>query len=391
VSSLDLVIAVVVVAYAVSGYLQGFVVNLVATAGLVLGGLGAIWVVPHLLDRQNGTLTTSLLALGLVIGAAAIGQAIGTYIGTDLRGGLTAGPLRTVDAVGGAALSVVGVLIASWALGYAVSGTSIPWLAKAARDSTVLAKVNDVMPSTATDTLRAFSRTLDANLFPRYIDPFADEEIAAVGPPDAATLSQPGVQQASRSVVKIVGSAECGRGIEGSGFVYAPGRVMTNAHVVAGVDQPVVTVEGERRLDGRVVVFDPELDLAVIATDDLGVPALRFDTQGTAGQEAAVLGYPENGPFDARAARIRSQLTLRSPDIYDRGQVLREAFSVRSLVRSGNSGGPLVSTEGTVLGVIFAASISDSSTGYAVTAEQAQDDARAGRSATQQVDTGRCA
>jgi S1-C subfamily serine protease len=255
----------------------------------------------------------------------------------------------------------------------------------------VLAKVNDVMPSTATDTLRAFSRTLDANLFPRYIDPFADEEIAAVGPPDAATLSQPGVQQASRSVVKIVGSAECGRGIEGSGFVYAPGRVMTNAHVVAGVDQPVVTVEGERRLDGRVVVFDPELDLAVIATDDLGVPALRFDTQGTAGQEAAVLGYPENGPFDARAARIRSQLTLRSPDIYDRGQVLREAFSVRSLVRSGNSGGPLVSTEGTVLGVIFAASISDSSTGYAVTAEQAQDDARAGRSATQQVDTGRCA
>ena len=97
-SSLDLVIAVVVVAYAVSGYLQGFVVNLVATAGLVLGGLGAIWVVPHLLDRQNGTLTTSLLALGLVIGAAAIGQAIGTYIGTDLRGGLTAGPLRTGDA-----------------------------------------------------------------------------------------------------------------------------------------------------------------------------------------------------------------------------------------------------------------------------------------------------
>lgn len=390
-SSLDLVIALAVVAYGVSGYVQGLVVNLVATTGLVLGGLGAIWVVPHLLDRQTGSLTTSLLALGIVIGAAAIGQAIGTYIGTDLRGGLTAGPLPALDAIGGAVLSVVGVLIASWALGYAVSGTSIPWLATAARDSTVLRAVDGVMPSAATDTLRSFSRTLDANLFPRYIDPFADEKIAAVGPPDAATLARPGIRKASRSVVKILGSAECGRGIEGSGFVYAPGRVMTNAHVVAGVSRPVVTVGGERRLDGRVVLFDPELDLAVIATDRLGVPALDFDTDGTAGQEAAVLGYPENGPFDARAARIRSQLTLRSPDIYDHGQVLREAYSVRSLVRSGNSGGPLVSADGEVLGVVFAASISDSSTGYAVTAKQAQAGARRGASATRAVDTGRCA
>ncbi len=390
-SSLDVVIVLLLVVYAISGYVQGFVVNLVATAGLVLGGVGAIWLVPRLLDRQDPSLTTSLLALGLVIGAAAIGQAVGTYIGTDLRGNLTASPLRAVDALGGAALSVVAVLVASWALGYAVSGTSIPWLAKAARDSTILAKVDGVMPGAATDTLRAFSRTLDANLFPRYIDPFADEKIQAVGAPDDAVLSQPGVREASRSVVKILGDAECGRGIEGSGFVYAPGRVMTNAHVVAGVDDPVVTVEGDRRLDGRVVVFDPELDLAVIATDDLGVPALDFDLGGASGQEAAVLGYPENGPFDARAARIRSQLTLRSPDIYDRGQVLREAFSVRSLVRSGNSGGPLVSTDGDVLGVIFAASVSDSSTGYAVTAEQAQDDAREGERATQAVDTGRCA
>lgn len=390
-STLDVVIAVVVLAYAVSGYVQGFVVNLVATAGLVLGGIGAIWLVPYLLDRQDPSLTTSLLALGLVIGSAAVGQAVGTYVGTDLRGGLVGGPLRAVDAACGAVLSVVAVLVASWALGYAVSGTSIPYLANAARDSTVLARVDAVMPQAATDTLRSFSRTLDANLFPRYIDPFANEEITAVGPPDAATLGLPGVREASRSVVKIVGSAECGRGIEGSGFVYAPGRVMTNAHVVAGVDEPVVTVGGDRRVDGRVVLFDPELDLAVIATGDLGVPALDFDTSGTAGQEAAVLGYPENGPFDARAARIRTQLTLRSPDIYDRGQVMREAFSVRSLVRSGNSGGPLVSTDGDVLGVIFAASVSDSSTGYAVTAEQAQDGAREGASATEAVDTGRCA
>lgn len=390
-SSLDVIIVIVVLAYAVSGWVQGFVVNAIATAGLVCGGLLAIWFVPRIIENRDPSLTSSLLALGIVIGAAAIGQAIGTYVGTDVRGNLHQSPLRRVDAAGGATLSIVAVLVASWALGYAVSGTSIPYLAKASRDSTLLAAVDSVMPRGATDTLRTFSRTLDQNLFPRYIDPFADEDITAVGPPDEKTLALPGVRSASRSVVKILGSAECGRGIEGSGFVYADGRVMTNAHVVAGVEEPTVSVDGQDARRGRVVVFDPELDIAVIATDDLGVPNLRFDTGGSAGQESAVLGYPENGPFDARAARIRNQLTLRSPDIYDRGTVLREAFSVRSLVRSGNSGGPLVSTDGEVLGVIFAASVSDSSTGYAVTAEQVADDARAGIRATDAVDTGRCA
>lgn len=390
-NTLDVVLVVVLLAYAISGYVQGFVVNLVATFGLVAGGLLAIWAVPRVLSQAQGDLTTSLLALGIVVGSAAIGQAIGTYIGTDLRGGLRTSGSRAVDAAGGGVLSVVAVLVAAWALGYAVSGTSLPYLSGAVRDSAILGRVNDVMPQRATDTLRAFSRTLDSNLFPRYIEPFQNEQITAVGPPSDETLDQAGVREARDSVVKIVGAAECGRGIEGSGFVYAPGRVMTNAHVVAGVDRPTVTVQDERRVPGRVVLFDPELDIAVIATDELGVPELEFDLGGAAGQSAAVLGYPENGPFDARAARIRSQLTLRSPDIYDRGEVLREAFSVRGLVRSGNSGGPLVSPEGDVLGVIFAASISDSATGYAVTAEQVQDNADEGETARRAVDTGACA
>ncbi len=389
-SSLDVVIVVILAAYAISGYIQGFVVNLVATIGLVAGGLLAMVVVPRLLSQDTPSLTTSLLALGLVIGAAACGQAIGTYVGTDLRGGLRSGPVRALDAVGGGVLSTIAVLVASWALGYSVSGTSIPYLAMAARESAILGRVDSVMPRVATDTLRAFNRTLDANLFPRYLDPFDSEEITAVGPPTDSTLDIPAVRDAGRSVVKIIGVAECDRGIEGSGFVYASGRVMTNAHVVAGVDEPFVTV-GDRRVPSRVVLFDPELDLAVLATEDLGVPELRFDTRGRAGDAAAVLGFPENGPFDARSARIRSQLTLRSPDIYDRGEVLREAFSLRGLVRSGNSGGPLVSTNGDVLGVIFAASVSDSSTGYAVTAEQASKDARAGVRADDAVDTGSCA
>ena len=389
-NSLDLLIVLVLVAYAISGYFQGFVVNLIATLGLLLGGLLAVAVVPKVLSGSTPTLTTSLIALGAVIGAAAIGQGIGTYVGTDLRDGLTWRPLRWVDAVAGSVLSMVAVLCAAWALGYSVSGTSIPYLSTASRDSAILDRVDNVMPSRASSALQAFNEVLDASLFPRYIDPFENEEIKAVAPPDRSTLASDGVRGAAGSVVKILGEASCQRGIEGSGFAYAKDRIMTNAHVVAGVTDPVVVI-GSRRLDSEVVVFDPELDVAVLRVDGLDLEPLDFDSSGGEGDSAAILGFPENGPFDARAARIRSEIDLRSPDIYDRGSVVRETFSIRGLVRSGNSGGPLVSETGDVYGVIFAASVTDSSTGYALTAEQVAADARKGRSSTREVSTGRCA
>lgn len=389
-NSLDVVIVAILLAYAVSGYFQGFLVNLVATAGLLVGGLAALALVPRLLSGDMPTLSSSLLALGLVIGAGAVGQAVGTLVGSSLRRGLTWQPLRSLDAVGGSVLSIVAVLCASWALGYSVSGTSIPYLSTASRDSTILEKVDGVMPARATSVLRSFNEVLDSNLFPRYIDPFEPEDITQVEPPDATTLASPGVRRARDSVVKILGQARCDRGIEGSGFAYAEGRIMTNAHVVAGVSRPSIVVDG-RTVPARVVLFDRDLDVAVLAVQGLDLDALSFDTGGKAGQPAAVLGYPQNGPFDARAARIRNQIRLRSPDIYDRGQVVRETFSVRGLVRSGNSGGPLVSESGEVLGVVFAASVSDASTGYALTADQVADDARRGARATAEVSTGDCA
>ena len=389
-NSLDLILILILLAYAVSGYVQGFVVNLIATVGLLVGGLLALAIVPKVLSGNTATVSSSLLALGLVVGAAAIGQGIGTYVGTDLRNGLKWKPLRWVDAVGGSLLSMVAVLCAGWALGYSVSGTTIPYLSTASRDSVILDRVDSVMPARATSVLRSFNEVLDANLFPRYIDPFESENIKPVGPPDTATLTSPGVRKASGSVVKILGQASCQRGIEGSGFAYSAGRIMTNAHVVAGVENPSVVINGQRS-SARVVLFDRKLDVAVLAVDGTGLRPLDFDTTGETGQDAAILGYPENGPFDARAARIRSEMRLRSPDIYDKGQVVRETFSVRGLVRSGNSGGPLVSTDGDVLGVIFAASVTDKSTGYALTASQVADDARAGIDATSTVSTGGCA
>jgi S1-C subfamily serine protease len=165
---------------------------------------------------------------------------------------------------------------------------------------------------------------------------------------------------------------------------------MTNAHVVAGVDRPDVIV-GDREVRATVVYYNPDIDIAVLAVDGLQGRPLRFDRDGRAREAAAVLGYPQDGPYDVQAARIRGEQRLRSPDIYGDGTVVREVYSLRSLVRPGNSGGPLVSSAGRVLGVIFAASVTDTATGYALTADQVAQAAAQGLMNRSAVDTGSCA
>jgi S1-C subfamily serine protease len=164
---------------------------------------------------------------------------------------------------------------------------------------------------------------------------------------------------------------------------------MTNAHVVAGVGSPKVQVNG-KSYDGTVVLFDPSVDIAVLYVPNLDIQPLVFDESGKADAPAVVLGYPENGPFNAEPARIRSEERLRGPDIYGDRTVTRRAFSIWASVRPGNSGGPLLSSKGTVYGVVFAASVEDNRTGYVLTAGQVAPDAAAGAKATQEVSTRTC-
>jgi S1-C subfamily serine protease len=246
------------------------------------------------------------------------------------------------------------------------------------------------MPTDAVQALNSFNDVVGASFFPRYLEPFAKERIADVGPPPGRIGRDPDVQRAQQSVLKVRGENNCERGVEGTGFLYAPRRVMTNAHVVGGVDNPVV-VDGERELPAEVVYYNPDIDIAVLAVDGLDGPTLRFDRNGAPRQAAAVLGYPQDGPYDVQAARIRAEQRLRSPDIYNEGTVIREVYSIRALVRPGNSGGPLVSSAGRVLGVIFAASVTDENTGYALTTDQVGPAAAEGLARTDPVDTGRCA
>lgn len=386
---LDWFLVVLVIAYAVSGYWQGFITGAFATAGLLLGGLLGIWLAPSLLGDIAPALWVSLAALFVVLICASFGQAVLQYGGTRLRNRIRWQPVRALDAVGGAALSVVAVLVVAWALGVAVSGASLPGVSKQVRDSDVLSRVDEVMPTRAVSALNSFNDVVGSSFFPRYLEPFAPERIIEVGPPPGRIGRDADVRAAEASVLKVRGENSCNRGVEGTGFLYSPTRLMTNAHVVAGVVDPVVVVE-DQEVPATVVYYDEDLDVAVLAVDGVDRPFLPFGG-GKEGQAAAVLGYPEDGPYDVQAARIRGEQRLRSPDIYGEGTVIREVYSIRSLVRPGNSGGPLVSGAGQVLGVIFAASVTDDDTGYALTADQVKEPAARGVTSDREVSTGSCA
>lgn len=385
---LDWCLVLIALAYALSGYWQGFITGSFATVGLIVGGLLGIWLAPHILGEASPSLWVSLAALFVVLVCASFGQAFLQYGGSRVRDRITWQPVRALDAIGGAALSVVAVLVVTWMLGVAVSGSRIPGIGPLVRESKVLTAVNEVMPSQAQGAMRGFDKVVGSSFFPRYLEPFAPERIVEVAPAPGNVVRDPEVEKAELSVFKIRGNNRCGDGIEGTGFLYSPHRLMTNAHVVAGVTEPHVRV-GTKNLPATVVYYDSDTDVAVLDVDIDG-PVVHFSQDGKAGQPAVVLGYPNDGPFDAQPARIRSVQRLRSPDIYGRGTVSRQVFSLRGKVRPGNSGGPLVSRDGKVLGVIFAASVSDPSTGYALTADQVGKAATRGLQARSKVSSGNC-
>ena len=387
---LDWILVVVVVAYAVSGYWQGFIAGAFATVGLVAGGIFGIWLAPKLLGDVQPSFWVSIGAIFVVLLAASLGQAVLQHVGARVRAAIRWQPVRVLDAIGGAALSVCAVLVVLWMLGVAVSGASIPGVTAEVRSSTVLKKVNAVMPTVAQRALGAFNNVVGSSFFPRYLEPFAPEQILTVPPAPAGVARDPEILQAANAVYKIRGNNSCGQGVEGSGFLYAPHRIMTNAHVVAGVPHPQVLV-GTRMTDAEVVYYNPRIDVAVLADPSVTARPLRFENDGHRGQVGAALGFPEDGPYTVRPARIRNQQRLQSPNIYGQETVTRDVFAIRSIIRPGNSGGPLVSASGRVLGVVFAASVTDSQTGYALTAGQVAEAASAGRTATAAVSSQGCA
>jgi S1-C subfamily serine protease len=232
---------------------------------------------------------------------------------------------------------------------------------------------------------------LDRDGLPEVFGGIGNEPITKVAPPSKRLVHSAVVRRAEPDVVKVTGIAEsCSRQLEGSGFVYAVDRVLTNAHVVAGIASPTVQTVDGRTLPAHVVVFDPERDVAVLLVPNLDLTPLAFGGALSSGDSAIVAGYPENGGFTPRAARIRNVQNARGPDIYQNREVTRQIYALYAKVQPGNSGGPLLSTSGQVAGMVFAAAIDDPKTGYALTAHEITPDANTGATATREVSTQGC-
>jgi S1-C subfamily serine protease len=335
----------------------------------------------------------SLLAVAIVLLAATVGQVALGWVGSKVRARITWRPVRMLDAGLGAAVSVIAMLVIAWFLASSLRPGPLPSLSRQISDSQVVTAVDQVMPDRARTLFSSFRQVLDDNELPTVFGGLAPERIRPVQPPQRGISGTAAVRRATGSVVKVTGTADdCSRTLDGSGFVFAPEHVLTNAHVVAGVNRPQVQVRGTGdRLDARVVVFDPERDLAVLYVPGLRAPALTLDDAASRGDQAVVAGFPGGGPLRLVGARIRDTINARGPDIYERDQVTREVFSLYADVEPGNSGGRLLGLDGTVDGVIFAKSLDDAQTGYALTVKEARPVVRAGRNATREVGTDTCA
>jgi S1-C subfamily serine protease len=398
VNVLDILLLVAAVWFAIVGYRQGFVVGILSVLGFLGGGLIAVYLLPVIWNEVTDDATpgtfAAIAAVAIVIICASVGQALTTHLGNKLRRHITWTPARALDATGGALVNVVAMLLVAWLIGSALAGTSLPTLGKEVRNSKVLLGVSRVMPQQATTWFTDFSSVLAQNGFPQVFTPFSNEPITSVPAPDPQLAKGPVAGRARQSIVKVVGTApSCGKVLEGSGFVFAPHRVMTNAHVVGGVSEPTVQVGGEgATYDAKVVLYDWERDIAVLDVPALRAPALTFTgTDAESGRSAIVAGFPENGGYDVRAARIRGRIQANGPDIYHRGTVARDVYSLYATVRQGNSGGPLLTPKGEVYGVVFAKSLDDAQTGYALTADEVRQDVVKGRQATRPVDSQGCA
>src|SRR4051794_39298011 len=388
---LDLFLILAIVGFGISGYRQGFVVGAVSFLGFLGGGVLGAKIAPSVLHWLGHGQNQPLGAITVVFACAIVGQLLLTPLGVALRKRLRWRSAELVDSSAGALVSVLGVLLVSWLVGTAVAHSQLRPLARQVQHSRVLASIQSLMPVQSETWFAAFQRLFDRNGFPQVFGGIGPESIVDVPAPDAALVRSPAVVDARHTVVVIHGIApSCHRDIQGSGFVFAPHHVMTNAHVVAGVRSLTVAQSDGTSYDATVVLYDSQRDVAVLYVPDLQVQPMAFAPAVNSAADAVVVGSPEGGPFTPVPARVRERIKARGPNIYQSAQVTREIYSLYAKVQPGNSGGPLLTPSGGVLGVVFAQSLDDKATGYALTAAEVAPDAAKGQSATAKVATGAC-
>ena len=391
-SIVDLVLIGLALVFAFSGFRQGVIVSATSFFGFFGGAVLGAQLSEPVADRFDGTATTRVfVALVVVLAVALLGQVVAGAIGRAVRRRVTWQPAEVVDSVAGAVLSAVAVLLVAWMVATPLANAPFPQVSSQVKQSALVQAVDRSVPDGVRVVYDSLREAIDRNGLPDVLDPLTPTQVPDVPAPDQALMDSPVVRSVSGSVVQISGvAASCSRQIDGSGFVYARERVMTNAHVLAGVNDPVVSAEGEE-YDAVPVYVDEEADVAVLAVPGLPQVPLTF-SQGPAesGDDAIIMGYPGGGGLFVGPARVRQRTDISGPDFRNEQTVVRDVYALRGEVRAGNSGGPLFDPEGQVLGVVFASAIDDPLTGYALTYEEVEDAAVTGAASSSPVATGAC-
>jgi S1-C subfamily serine protease len=393
---LDLILLVLIAAFAVAGYRQGFIIGILSLAGFIGGAAVGALIAPGISRAIAHTGSTqAIIAITVVFMSAVLGMLLASGIGVAVRSRVTGGPATFLDSVGGAIVNVISVLLVAWLLGSIVAGARFPSVFKQVNNSVVLRTVDRLMPRAVVNlTLFPPLRGLISGngLYSPVFSALGAESSVDLPAPNPNVVYSRARAYIERSVVKVQGVApSCSLKIEGSGFVISPDHVLTNAHVVAGVTEgPDVYTGSGQEYDASVVFYDPRTDIAVLDVPGLQAPPLQFAGPAQYEASAIVAGYPLDHPLTMRAARVGQSIDAFGPDIYESANVTRQIYPLKALVQPGNSGGPLMAPDGKVYGVVFAASTAEPDVGYALTAAQVASDARAGEQDTTPVSTEGC-
>ena len=363
---LDVFLILLFLVYLGEGWRSGFARSIGAIAGIIAGGIAAFFAIPFVAGIIPAPFWRTVITVAIGVALLVGGHAAGTAIGRAIRGRIQDGVLSGADRIFGALANLIASALVTALVAGSVGTLGIPLLSTAISDSWVLKGIDTITPEPVDAALaRLRSIVLEEGL------PSIGSALGGIsgspGLPDVDTGTE-ALAIAAQSVVRISGNAyACGQNQSGSGFVIATDRIVTNAHVVAGVPEPIVEAPNGQALDGRVVYFDPEDDLAVIAVSGLSVAPLDMTFNLGVGDEGVVDGYPFGGPFTTTPAEVLAVSTEQIADIYGQGTSAREVYSLATRVNPGNSGGPLLTTDGDIAGVVFARSATDGDLGYAMT------------------------
>lgn len=388
-SALDLILVCLAALSAIGGYRRGAILQAFGLLGLAAGLAVGVLAAPAASGSIHGLPARVGVAVGVVLVAASIGNVLGWLAGSRVRSRLESPHAAKTDSLVGSGLSIAAAVLATWFLALNLADGPFPTLADAIDRSRVVALIDRALPAPP-PLMHGLERAATLLGFP--------DAFVGVPPPPAAPVEDPtpevvhaAAATAGPSTVEVL-SDGCDVGLlsEGSGFVVAPGYVLTNAHVVAGSDRQLV-IAGHDQLTANVVAYDPSLDAAVLRVPDLVAPTLELAVDEVPrGVGGAVLGYPGGPPLTVSPAAVRSTIDAVGRDVYGAGRVERRLFEIQAHVGAGNSGGPFVLADGRVAGMIFASSTVDQGLAYAITAAQVAPLVEVARFSTQPIGTGAC-